>query len=68
MNDLQIIECKAAVAWEANKPLSIETIQVEPPRKGEVRIKVTTLQKTYIFSDDDIYLTLKKCVIFFCML
>eukprot|EP01129_Flabellula_baltica_P003701 TRINITY_DN13442_c0_g1_i1.p1 TRINITY_DN13442_c0_g1~~TRINITY_DN13442_c0_g1_i1.p1 ORF type:complete len:383 (-),score=99.44 TRINITY_DN13442_c0_g1_i1:31-1179(-) len=36
----QVITCKAAVAWEANQPLSIETIQVEPPKAGEVRIKV----------------------------
>ncbi|KAK2192268.1 hypothetical protein NP493_35g02012 [Ridgeia piscesae] len=34
------IECKAAVAWEAKKPLTIETITVAPPRAGEVRIKL----------------------------
>lgn len=45
------IICKAAVAWEAKKPLSmyrrgfadkvgIETIEVAPPKAGEVRIKV----------------------------
>ncbi|CAG2174675.1 unnamed protein product [Oppiella nova] len=34
------IECLAAIAWEAKKPLSIETITVAPPQKGEVRIKV----------------------------
>ncbi|XP_005090271.1 alcohol dehydrogenase class-3 [Aplysia californica] len=34
------ISCKAAVAWEAKKPLSIETIEVAPPRAGEVRIKI----------------------------
>ncbi|KAJ3167067.1 NAD/NADP dependent alcohol dehydrogenase [Geranomyces variabilis] len=34
------ITCKAAVAWEADKPLSIEEIQVAPPKKGEVRIKI----------------------------
>lgn len=34
------IECKAAIAWEAKKPLSVETIIVAPPRRGEVRIKV----------------------------
>jgi S-(hydroxymethyl)glutathione dehydrogenase/alcohol dehydrogenase len=28
------------VAWEANKPLSIEQIEVDPPRKGEVRVKI----------------------------
>jgi len=34
------IQCRAAVAWEANKPLSIETVEVAPPRAGEVRIKI----------------------------
>ncbi|KAI9094612.1 chaperonin 10-like protein [Phlyctochytrium arcticum] len=36
-----IIKCKAAVAWEAGKPLSIEEVEVAPPKKGEVRIKLT---------------------------
>jgi len=34
------ITCKAAVAWEAKKPLSIETVEVAPPKAGEVRIKI----------------------------
>ncbi|XP_063413745.1 alcohol dehydrogenase class-3-like [Mytilus trossulus] len=34
------ITCKAAVAWEAGKPLSIETIEVAPPKAKEVRVKV----------------------------
>ncbi|KAL9937591.1 hypothetical protein V8E36_003136 [Tilletia maclaganii] len=34
------ITCKAAVAWEAGKPVSLETIEVAPPKKGEVRVKV----------------------------
>ena len=34
------ITCKAAVAWAPNQPLTIETIEVSPPKKGEVRIKV----------------------------
>ncbi|XP_064640193.1 alcohol dehydrogenase class-3-like [Lineus longissimus] len=34
------ITCKAAVAWEAKKPLSIEDVEVAPPKAGEVRIKV----------------------------
>ena len=37
---LQPISCRAAVAWEANKPLVIETIEVAPPRAGEVRVKM----------------------------
>ncbi|XP_006629838.1 alcohol dehydrogenase 1-like [Lepisosteus oculatus] len=36
----KIIKCKAAVAWEPNKPLSIEEIEVAPPQAHEVRIKV----------------------------
>ncbi|XP_052769903.1 alcohol dehydrogenase class-3-like isoform X2 [Mya arenaria] len=35
------ITCKAAVAWEAKKPLSIETVEVAPPEAHEVRIKLT---------------------------
>ena len=35
-----VITCKAAVAWEAKAPLSIEEIQVAPPKAGEVRIKI----------------------------
>jgi len=34
------ISCRAAVAWEAGKPLVIETIEVAPPKGGEVRIKM----------------------------
>lgn len=30
----------AAVAWEANKPLVIEDVQVAPPQAGEVRVKI----------------------------
>lgn len=35
------ITCKAAIAWEANKPLSVEDVHVAPPRAGEVRVRVT---------------------------
>jgi len=34
------IKCRAAVAWEAKKPLVIEEVEVAPPKAGEVRIKV----------------------------
>ncbi|EAT41952.1 AAEL006458-PA [Aedes aegypti] len=37
----EVISCKAAVAWEAKKPLSIETVEVAPPKAGEVRVKIT---------------------------
>lgn len=32
----KVITCKAAVAWEAKKPLVIEDIEVEPPKAHEV--------------------------------
>ncbi|CAM6107469.1 unnamed protein product [Calypogeia fissa] len=37
----KVITCKAAVAWEAKKPLVIETVEVAPPQAGEVRVKIT---------------------------
>nr|AFK45892.1 unknown [Lotus japonicus] len=36
----KVIKCRAAVAWEAGKPLVIETIEVAPPQRGEVRLKI----------------------------
>ncbi|BAF10417.1 alcohol dehydrogenase class-3 [Oryza sativa Japonica Group] len=36
----QVITCKAAVAWEANRPMTIEDVQVAPPQAGEVRVKI----------------------------
>ncbi|KAM5339389.1 all-trans-retinol dehydrogenase [NAD(+)] ADH7 isoform 2-T2 [Glossophaga mutica] len=37
----KVIKCKAAVLWEPNKPLSIEEIEVAPPKAKEVRIKIS---------------------------
>ncbi|XVE60189.1 hypothetical protein DITRI_Ditri05aG0107900 [Diplodiscus trichospermus] len=56
----QVIRCKAAVAWEAGKPLSIEDVDVAPPQKDEVRIKIlfTSLCHT------DVYYW--ECKIFVC--
>jgi S-(hydroxymethyl)glutathione dehydrogenase/alcohol dehydrogenase len=34
------IECLAAIAWEAEKPLDVTTVIVDPPQKGEVRVKI----------------------------
>lgn len=34
------MKVKAAVAWKAGEPLSIEEVDLAPPRKGEVLIKV----------------------------
>ncbi|XP_071313162.1 alcohol dehydrogenase class-3-like [Trachinotus anak] len=36
----QVIKCKAALAWEPGKPLSIEDVEVAPPKVHEVRIKI----------------------------
>ncbi len=34
------IKCKAAVAWQAGQPLSIEEVDVMLPKKGEVLVKI----------------------------
>ena len=34
------ISCRAAVCWQPNQQLTIETVQVEPPKRNEVRIKI----------------------------
>ncbi|CAM8876426.1 unnamed protein product [Rhodiola kirilowii] len=36
----KVITCKAAVAWEAGEPLTLEQILVQPPQAMEVRIKI----------------------------
>ncbi|XP_073457407.1 alcohol dehydrogenase 1-like [Aquarana catesbeiana] len=46
----KVIKCKAAVLWEPNKPLSIEEIEVAPPKAHEVRIKIVA---TGICRSDD---------------
>ncbi|KAM7404063.1 hypothetical protein PAMA_004470 [Pampus argenteus] len=47
----KVIKCKAAVAWEPNKPLVIEEIEVAPPQANEVRIKIvsTSLCRTDLY-------------------
>ncbi|CAK7354978.1 unnamed protein product [Dovyalis caffra] len=47
----QIIRCKAAVAWEAGKPLVIEEVEVAPPQAMEVRLKIlfTSLCHTDVY-------------------
>ncbi|CAL8112958.1 unnamed protein product [Orchesella dallaii] len=34
------IKCRAAVAWDAKKPLVIEEVEVAAPKAGEVRVKI----------------------------
>uniref|UniRef100_A0A7N6C175 Alcohol dehydrogenase 6 n=1 Tax=Anabas testudineus TaxID=64144 RepID=A0A7N6C175_ANATE len=36
----KVIKCKAAVAWEPGKPLTIQDVDVAPPKVHEVRIKI----------------------------
>lgn len=36
----QVIKCRAAVAWGPNQKLKIETVEVAPPRAGEVRLRI----------------------------
>lgn len=38
----KIITCRAAVAWAAGEKLRIENIQVDPPKAGEVRVKIVS--------------------------
>ncbi|KAL6311148.1 hypothetical protein AAG906_025697 [Vitis piasezkii] len=47
----QVIKCKAAVSWEAGKPLVIEEVEVAPPQANEVRIKIlfTSLCHTDVY-------------------
>uniref|UniRef100_A0A3P8TG57 Uncharacterized protein n=1 Tax=Amphiprion percula TaxID=161767 RepID=A0A3P8TG57_AMPPE len=52
-NEGFVIKCKAAVAWEPNKPLVIEEIEVAPPQANEVRIKVRVVHNkahTYTYA------------------
>ncbi|XP_030046582.1 alcohol dehydrogenase 4 [Microcaecilia unicolor] len=37
---MQVIKCKAAIAWEAGKPFSVEEVEVAPPKDHEVRIHI----------------------------
>ncbi|WP_086982325.1 S-(hydroxymethyl)glutathione dehydrogenase/class III alcohol dehydrogenase [Vibrio aphrogenes] len=36
----QVIQSRAAVAWKAGEPLTMETVDVMPPQAGEVRVKI----------------------------
>ncbi|KAK1320560.1 alcohol dehydrogenase [Acorus calamus] len=59
-----VIPCRAAVAWEAGKPLVIEQVEVAPPQAMEVRINVkyTSLCHTDLYfweSKDHIVCTYK---------
>ncbi|KAJ6649934.1 Alcohol dehydrogenase class-3 chain L [Pseudolycoriella hygida] len=49
MSQGKVITCRAAVCWNAGEKLKIEKIQVEPPSKNEVRVKIMTT--SLCFSD-----------------
>lgn len=36
----KVITCKAAVVWSVGEKFQIEEIQVDPPKKNEVRVKI----------------------------
>ena len=55
---LQVISCRAAVAWEAKQPLSVETVEVEPPREGEVRVQVNPTQT--LFHTQCVYFVMRE--------
>lgn len=40
MSEGKVITCRAAVLWAQGEELKIEEIQVDPPKKGEVRVKI----------------------------
>ncbi len=36
----ETITCRAAIAWGPGQPLSVEEVQVAPPKAGEVRVRI----------------------------
>jgi len=50
----------AAVAWEAEKPLAIEEVEVAPPQKMEVRVKILFT----CLCHSDVYFWEAKVIIF----
>merc|ERR1712130_61406 len=54
---MSVIKCRAAVAWEADKPLQIEEIEVAAPKAGEVRVRMVATgvchTDAYTLSGDD---------------
>ena len=46
-----MLACRAAVALESEKPLSLADVEVAPPQRGEVRVQIThtALCRTDVF-------------------
>jgi S-(hydroxymethyl)glutathione dehydrogenase/alcohol dehydrogenase len=42
MTEGKIITCRAAVLWNPNEKFVIEQIEVDPPKAGEVRVKIVS--------------------------
>jgi len=38
--EMQMIKTRAAVAWGPNQPLTIEEVDLMPPQKGEVLVRI----------------------------
>lgn len=54
MTEGKVITCRAAVVWAAGEKLKIEEIQVEPPKAGEVRVKIiaTGIVRKFEFNEN----------------
>ena len=42
---MQMIKTRAAVAWGPNQPLSIEEVDLMPPQKGEVLVRLHAVRQ-----------------------
>ncbi|XP_037051021.1 alcohol dehydrogenase class-3-like [Bradysia coprophila] len=47
MSQGEVLTCRAAVCWEKGEELKIEEIQVAPPAKNEVRVKIIATSLCY---------------------
>lgn len=36
----KVITCRAAVVWGPSEPFKLEEIRVDPPKAGEIRVKI----------------------------
>ena len=54
---MKSIKTRAAVAWAAGEPLKIEEVDLAPPKKGEVLVKIVATgvchTDAYTLSGDD---------------
>ncbi|KAA6416995.1 MAG: alcohol dehydrogenase class-3-like [Trebouxia sp. A1-2] len=47
------IQCKAAIAWEAKKPLEVKTVTVDPPGPGEIHSTALCHTDAFTLSGED---------------